>query len=170
VSNPSTIVETWSSHLAFYLSVAGAAVGLGTLWRFPFLAGQYGGGLFVLVFTVACLLISVPLLAAEFMIGRRGGANVPGAAGRVAVAAGLSRNWAAIGAIGTFAAFAIMTYYSVIGGWVLSYVHTYASGAAAGLDRAGLAERFAALLADPLRLTMWHAAFMGATVLVGAVL
>lgn len=161
-------VETWSSNLAFYLSVAGAAVGLGTLWRFPFLAGQHGGGLFVLVFIAACLLIAVPLLTAEFMIGRRGGPNVPAAAGRVAAAGGRSPRWAAIGVLGTVAIFLIMTYYSVIGGWVFSYVEAYATGAASGLDQAGLAERFQALLADPWRLALWHAAFMGATVAISA--
>ncbi|MGQ0430609.1 MAG: sodium-dependent transporter [Gammaproteobacteria bacterium] len=166
--NSGARVETWSSNFAFYLSVAGAAVGLGTLWRFPFLAGQHGGGLFVLVFVIACIVIAVPLLVAEFMIGRRGGPNVPLAAGRVAVASGRSPRWAAIGVLGTLAIVLIMTYYSVIGGWVLSYVTAYASGATAGLDHAGLTARFQALLADPWRLTFWHAAFMGATVLISA--
>ncbi len=163
-----THVETWSSNLAFYLSVAGAAVGLGTLWRFPFLAGQHGGGLFVLVFTIACFLIAIPLLVAEFMIGRRGGPNVPFAAGRVATASGRSSRWAAIGVLGTLAVFLIMTYYSVIGGWVLAYVEAYATGSIAALDQAGIAARFAALLADPWRLAFWHAAFMGATLAISA--
>ncbi|MEX1994170.1 MAG: sodium-dependent transporter [Steroidobacteraceae bacterium] len=161
-------VETWSSNLAFYLSVAGAAVGLGTLWRFPFLAGQYGGGLFVLVFVAACLVIAIPLLTAEFMLGRRGGPNVPLGSGRVAAAVGRSTRWAAIGVLGTLAVFLIMTYYSVIGGWVFSYVQTYASGAAAGLDHEAITARFNALLADPWRLAFWHAAFMGATVVISA--
>ena len=163
-----TRVETWSSNLAFYLSVAGAAVGLGTLWRFPYLAGQHGGGLFVLVFLAACVLIAVPLLVSEFMIGRRGGPNVPLAAGRVAAASGLSTRWSAIGWLGTLAIFLIMTYYSVIGGWVLAYVEAHAAGAASALDQAVLAARFDALLADPWRLAFWHAAFMGATLVISA--
>jgi NSS family neurotransmitter:Na+ symporter len=166
--NAPSRTETWSSDFAFYLSVAGAAIGLGTLWRFPFLVGQHGGGLFVLVFIAACLVIAVPLLVAEFMIGRRGGPNVPLAAGRVAAQSGLTQAWAAIGICGTLAIFLIMTYYSVIGGWVLSYVEAYASGGAAGLDQAGLTERFGALLADPWRLAFWHAVFMGATVAIAA--
>ena len=156
-------IETWSSNLAFYLSIAGAAVGLGTLWRFPFLAGQHGGGLFVLVFVVACLLIAVPLLTAEYLLGRRGGPNVPLGAGRVAKASGLSSRWTAIGVLGTLAIFLIMTYYSVIGGWVLSYVAAYATGEVSGLSHAEITTRFNALLADPWRLTFWHAAFMLAT-------
>jgi NSS family neurotransmitter:Na+ symporter len=161
-------VETWSSNLAFYLSVSGAAIGLGTLWRFPFVAGQYGGGLFVLVFTLACIVIAVPLLVAEFMLGRRGGSNVPSAAGRIATASGRSRCWSAIGWLGTLAIFLIMSYYTVIGGWVFSYVAAYATGAAANLDTAGLVARFEGLLADPWRLAFWHAAFMAATVAISA--
>jgi NSS family neurotransmitter:Na+ symporter len=161
-------VENWSSRFAFYLCVAGAAIGLGTLWRFPFLVGRHGGGLFVLVFVVASLLIAVPLLTAEFLIGRRGGPNVPAGAGRVAVASGRSRWWAAIGVLGTLAICLIMTYYSVIGGWVLSYVEAYAFAGAAKLDQPGLTARFQALLADPWRLTFWHAVFMGATVAISA--
>jgi len=167
VSAPNRI-ETWSSNLAFYLSVAGAAIGLGTLWRFPFLVGQHGGGLFVLVFIAACLFVAIPLLVAEFTIGRRGGPNVPLAAGRLAVASGRSPAWAAVGILGTLAIFLIMTYYSVIGGWVLSYVEAYAFGGAADLDHAGLTARFGALLADPWRLAFWHAVFMGATVAISA--
>jgi NSS family neurotransmitter:Na+ symporter len=161
-----TKAEVWSSHIAFYLSVAGAAVGLGTLWRFPFLAGQYGGGLFLLVFIVVCVVIAVPLLVAEFMLGRRGGENVPAAAGRVAAATGHSPRWSIIGQLGTIAVFLIMTYYSVIGGWVLSYIEAYAIGDVAVLDRAGLGARFAALLANPWRLAFWHALFMGITALI----
>ncbi|MEX2151342.1 MAG: sodium-dependent transporter [Steroidobacteraceae bacterium] len=162
-----TRIETWSSSFAFYLSVAGAAVGLGTLWRFPFLAGKHGGGLFVLVFVMACLLIAIPLLVSEFMIGRRGGPNVPAAAGRIAIASGRSPKWAAIGTLGTLAVFLIMTYYSVIGGWIFAYIETYATGAKS-LDQAGLTARFSALLADPWRLMFWHAAFMAATLVISA--
>ena len=112
------------------------------------------------------MLIAVPLLVAEFMLGRRGGENVPAAAGRVAVAAGRSRRWSVIGQLGTIAIFVIMTYYSVIGGWVLSYVEAYAVGEVATLDHAALTARFAGLLANPWRLAFWHALFMGITALI----
>jgi NSS family neurotransmitter:Na+ symporter len=160
--------ETWSSHLGFYLAVAGAAIGLGTLWRFPFLVGQYGGGLFVLVFAAACVVIATPLLIAEFMLGRRGGSNVPAAAARVAQAAGHSPRWAVIGWLGTLAIFLIMSYYGVIGGWVLEYVKAYALGETEGLDLAALGLRFEALLANPWRLAFWQAVFMAVTVLISS--
>jgi NSS family neurotransmitter:Na+ symporter len=122
LNDKTNAIETWSSQLAFYLSVAGAAVGLGTLWRFPFLVGQYGGGLFVLVFVVVCVLIAVPLLVAGSCSGRRGGETVPPRRARRrrgGVARGAGRS---SGQLGTIAIFVILTYYSVIGGWVLSYV------------------------------------------------
>ncbi len=93
---------------------------------------------------------------------------MPLAAGRVAAASGRSPRWAAIGVLGTLAICLIMTYYSVIGGWVLSYVEAYATGAASQLDHAGLTARFEALLADPWRLMFWHSAFMAATLLISA--
>jgi NSS family neurotransmitter:Na+ symporter len=165
---PSRTAETWSSHLGFYLAVAGAAIGLGTLWRFPFLVGQYGGGLFVLVFAAACVVIATPLLIAEFMLGRRGGSNVPLAPARVAVAAGHSPRWAVIGWLGTLAIFLIMSYYGVIGGWVLEYVTAYALGETRGLDRPALGLRFESLLANPWRLAFWQGVFMAVTVLISS--
>lgn len=161
-------IETWSSRLAFYLAVAGAAVGLGTLWRFPFLAGRHGGGLFLLVFIAACAAIAAPLLVAELMLGRRGGANVPAAPGRVALNSGLSSRWSAIGWLGTLAIVLIMSYTGVVGGWVFSYAEGYARGGLSGLERAALGARFEALLADPWRLALWHTLFIGTTVLISA--
>jgi SNF family Na+-dependent transporter len=89
----------WSSRFAVYLGTAGAAVGLGSIWRFPYLAGTGGGSAFILVFVLACVLIATPLLAAEFALGRRSRRNPPEAAGVVATEAGLSSRWNAIGVL-----------------------------------------------------------------------
>ncbi|NJO13286.1 MAG: sodium-dependent transporter, partial [Gammaproteobacteria bacterium] len=75
-------VPLWSSHLAFYLGAVGGAVGLGSIWRFPYLAGTSGGSAFIFVFVLCCLLIATPLLAAEFMIGRRARDQSAAGAGR----------------------------------------------------------------------------------------
>src|SRR5262245_37823603 len=101
--------ETWSSRVAFYLGVVGAAVGLGSIWRFPYLAGTSGGSAFILVFIAALALIATPLLAAEFIIGRRARSTAATAAGEVASQSGLSRRWNAIGLLGTAAAFFILS-------------------------------------------------------------
>lgn len=155
--------NNWSSRLAFYFVSIGAAVGLGTLWRFPYLAGQYGG-VFILVFIAVCLLITTPILAAEFMLGRGGRGSPPAAVRTVAVDAGVSPRWSATGWLGTVAIVAIMTYYAVIGGWVFAYVRTFVDGGLTGEDAAAVARRFQALLASPMTLALWHFLFLAAAV------
>jgi neurotransmitter:Na+ symporter, NSS family len=155
--------DNWSSKLAFYFVSVGAAVGLGTLWRFPYLAGQYGG-VFILVFIVVCLVITSPILAAEFMLGRGGRGSPPAAARAVAVAAQRSSRWSLTGWLGTLAIVAIMTYYAVIGGWVFAYVGTFATGELTGADAAEIGRRFQGLLAMPWTLALWHLLFLVAAV------
>lgn len=150
----------WSSHVAFYLGAVGGAVGLGSIWRFPYLAGTSGGSAFIFVFVIACLAIAVPLLTAEFVIGRRSRTNPVHAAGVLARSGGLSMRWNVIGRMGTTAAFIIMTYYTLIAGWVLAYTWKVGSGQLVGLDRAGVAQLWGEFLADPLQLGMWHLAFV----------
>ncbi len=159
--------ETWSSRIAFYFVSIGAAVGLGTLWRFPYLAGQHGG-VFIIVFIAACAIITTPILAAEFLLGRRGRGSPPASTRAVAISAGRTPWWAAIGWFGTVAIFVIMTYYSVIGGWVLAYIADFAGGGLRGLDAAGVGDRFTAFLADPRALAFWHMLFMALTVAISA--
>lgn len=150
----------WSSQLAFYLATIGAAVGLGSIWRFPYLVGTQGGSAFILVFVVACVAIAVPMLAAEFLIGRRARLNPMQAAGAVAVAAGRSRWWNAIGVLGTLASFIIISYYTVIAGWVLAYAWKCASGQLQGLSPEQLANEWRGFLADPWQMAAWHLAFL----------
>src|SRR4030088_2142047 len=111
----------WSSTLSVYLCTAGASVGLGSIWRFPYLAGTGGGSAFILIFVLACVLVATPLLAAEFALGRASRLSPPEAAGAVAAAAGLGSWWNAIGVLGTLAAFLIFSYYTVIAAWLLAY-------------------------------------------------
>lgn len=158
----------WSSRLATYLATVGAAVGLGSIWRLPYLVGTSGGSAFVFVFVLACLGIATPLLAAEFALGRRARRSPPDAAGEVAVESGLSRRWNAIGVLGTIAAFLIISYYTVIAGWVLAYTFKVASGALAGLHRPEVAGLWRAFLASPLEVGAWHLAFLALVVLISA--
>lgn len=150
----------WSSRLAFYLGAAGAAVGLGSIWRFPYLAGSSGGSAFILVFVVACLLIATPLLAAEFAIGRAARVSPPLAAGAIAGRAGGSRGWNAIGVMGALSSFVVSSYYMLIAGWVLAYTFKAGAGmlSAAGTD--GVQGIWDGFLADPLEMALWHLAFV----------
>lgn len=150
----------WSSQIAFYLASIGAAVGLGSIWRFPYLVGTQGGSAFILVFAAACLVIAIPLLTAEFLIGRRARRNPMQAAGVVARENGLSSRWNAIGILGTLAAFLIISYYTLIAGWVLGYAWQCAVGAFEGLSRTQVEARWGDFIADPWQIGAWHIAFL----------
>ncbi len=154
-ANPS-----WSSRPAFYLASIGAAVGLGSIWRLPYLVGSSGGSAFIVVFVLACLLIATPLLVAEFAIGRRSQRCPADAAGIVALQSGLARGWNAIGIIGTVAVFAVMSYYTVVAGWVLAYTWKCASGALSGQSREDIASVWQGFLASPLEIGAWHLLFL----------
>lgn len=158
----------WSSQFAFYLCAVGGAVGLGSIWRFPYLVGSSGGSAFIVVFLLACLLIAIPLLTAEFAIGRAARRSPPQAAGVVAQASGLSTRWNAIGVLGTLATFMIMSYYTVIAGWVLAYTWKVGVGALGGLDRPEIAAMWRHFLARPWEVGAWHLAFIALVTFISA--
>ena len=112
----------WSSRAAFILAAIGSAVGLGNLWRFPYVAGENGGGAFVLFYIICVVLIGLPVLIAELFIGRRGGMSAVGSVVKIAKAEGRSSLWSLQSWFGMLGAFIILTFYSVIAGWVLAYV------------------------------------------------
>jgi NSS family neurotransmitter:Na+ symporter len=152
--------QRWTSRASFHLAAIGASVGLGSIWRFPYLAGTYGGSTFVVVFIVACFAFATPLLAAELLIGRKGRSSPPLAAGIVAAEVGSSRSWNVIGVVGTLAAFLITSYYTVIAGWVVAYTWKCASGQLTGLSRSAVPEQFRELLSSPVRVGAWHLTFL----------
>lgn len=150
----------WSSRLAFSLATVGAAVGLGSIWRFPYLVGTHGGSAFVLVFSLACVAVAIPLLTAEFLIGRAARVNPMQAAGVVAAVSGCSSRWGAIGVLGTVATYLIMSYYTIIAGWVLAYAWKCASGALTGLGQGEVEALWRGFIADPRRIGAWHLGFL----------
>lgn len=157
----------WSSRLAFVLAATGSAVGLGNIWKFPYVAGQHGGGSFVLTYLACIALIGLPLLIAEILIGRRGGAAPADSIARLARADHRSPAWRWAGTLGTVTAFLILTFYSVIGGWALSYLWQ-SLGGGLGADTVAIHRNFDELLASPLRLLGWHSLFMLVTAAVVA--
>jgi NSS family neurotransmitter:Na+ symporter len=161
VRSGSSASPVWSSQLAVYLGTIGAAVGLGSIWRFPYLAGTLGGGAFIGLFVLACLVIATPLLIAEYMIGRYSGLAPSDAAGAMAVSLGRSRRWNLIGQLGTAAAFLICSYYTIIAGWVVAYTWKCGVGAFAGLSRTGLQSEWQHFLANPWQLMGWQLSFLG---------
>jgi NSS family neurotransmitter:Na+ symporter len=136
---------TWSTRLTFLLAAIGAAVGLGNIWKFPYLTGTSGGGAFVLVYLVCVIVIALPILIAELMLGRRGRGSPPSAVRNVAQASGAHTGWALVGWLGAGAGFLIVSFYSVIAGWAMAYVLLAADGGLAGADAATATATFAAL-------------------------
>jgi hypothetical protein len=121
--------EQWSSRMAFIFAAVGSAIGLGNIWRFPYMAGENGGGAFVIVYVICVLLIGVPILMAELTLGRRGGMSPVRSLEAVAKESKSSGNWKWIGTGASFAGgLMLLAYYSVIAGWVLAYIIKAGSG------------------------------------------
>jgi len=152
-----------SSRPAFYLVTIGAAVGLGSIWRFPYLAGRYGGGLFVAAFLVACIFIAVPLLVAEFYIGQASRSSPPRAAGDLAARFGMTRSWDAIGIMGSLASFLVFSYYTMIAGWVVAYAVRTASGSLAHLSQNTLSTQFHVFVGSVGVTWAWQLCFIALT-------
>jgi neurotransmitter:Na+ symporter, NSS family len=150
----------WSSKMTFVLAAAGSAVGLGNIWRFSYMVGDSGGAAFVLIYLACVALVGLPILVAEWLIGRRGQENPINAMADLARKNGRLPAWALVGVSGVLAAFLILSFYSVIGGWSLSYTLGSVTGRFTGQDADSVGALFSGLLASPLTLTLWHTAFM----------
>jgi len=147
----------WGSRLGFILAAAGSAVGLGNIWKFPYIAGQNGGGAFVLVYLICIVLVGLPIMIAELMLGRHTRKDAIGAF----IALEHKKSWwQTPGWISVIAAFIISSYYSVVAGWTLDYVYRAILGSFNNQDTAVIEGMFGTLIADGPRQTMWHLLFM----------
>jgi NSS family neurotransmitter:Na+ symporter len=155
--------ETWSGRAGFILAAIGSAVGLGSIWKFPYEVGSNGGSAFVLFYLAGLALVVVPLMFAEFAIGRRGGGDAATSIAAVARDRGAGAGWAWVGLVGIGTGLMILSFYSVIGGWTIAYAVETALDGLAGVEPRAAQARFDALLAAPLRLTGYHALFIGIT-------
>lgn len=158
----------WSSRMVFILAATGSAVGLGNIWKFPYIAGEYGGGAFVLVYLLCIGVIGIPVMMAEVMLGRRGRQSPINTMRTLAREQNAPRAWAFLGWGGVVAGFLILSFYSVVAGWALAYVFKAGAGDFAGVDAASSGAMFKALTDDPAALLAWHAAFMLMTIMVVA--
>ncbi|MDO4625761.1 MAG: sodium-dependent transporter [Pasteurellaceae bacterium] len=128
-SNHQSERQTWSSKLTYIMTVAGATVGFGATWRFPYLVGENGGGAYVLLFCIAMIVIGIPMILVENVIGRRLRVNSIDAFGDKLQDKGISKYWKILGYMGLLGAFGIMAYYMVLGGWVINYMVSLINGA-----------------------------------------
>ncbi len=147
--------QSWNSRFGFLMASVGFAVGLGNIWRFPYVTGENGGSAFVLVYLVCAFGIGVPILMAEIMLGRRGRMTPPSSIAAVAVEGGLSRGWAGVGYLNLLTAFSILIAYGVVAGWVLYYLFQTVSGSMVDITAAASAAQFDALLQDVPTMLLW---------------
>jgi NSS family neurotransmitter:Na+ symporter len=160
--------QAWSSRLGFILSTIGSAVGLGSIWKFPYELGENGGGAFLLFYLVGLLLVVAPLLVAEFVIGRRGRGDAAASIANVAIEAGRSPRWFYIGVLAIVTGFLILSYYVVIGGLTVAYFVRAASGAFAGVAANETSAIFDEIVSSPVSVAAYHAFFMAVTAAVVA--
>lgn len=145
----------WSSRFGFLMAAVGSAVGLGNLWKFPYLAGKNGGGAFVVVYLILVVLLGFTLILAEMSIGRRANQDAFGAYGKI------KKGFGFIGGLGILSGFLILSYYSVVGGWVLKYIVSSFTGV--GADKALFFNEFVGSSVEPI---IYHLIFMGMTALI----
>ncbi|ASF47615.1 sodium-dependent transporter [Methylovulum psychrotolerans] len=153
----------WSSHFAFILAATGSAVGLGNIWKFPYITGENGGGAFVLVYLLCVVLIGAPIMIAETLMGRRGRHNPITTMETLTAEAHADPHWHYLGWMGISAGILILSYYSVIAGWASGYVLKAFTGSFFGADAPAIKQQFADFIGSPIQLAFWHTAFMLAT-------
>ncbi|QHS09420.1 sodium-dependent transporter [Sinimarinibacterium sp. NLF-5-8] len=158
----------WSSTHSFLWVVVGATVSISTLTRVPYLMSQYGGSAFLLTYLLCAILFAVPLMLAEWILGRWSRDDVVAGMGHLAQAAQARRSWKAVGMMALAGAILVLSYYSVMAGWSMAYTFRMAGGAVSGLDVAQSRQLFLDLAQDPERSLSWHTLFMVAVCVVVA--
>ncbi len=158
----------WSSRLAFVLAVAGSAVGLGNIWKFPYTAGDNGGGAFVLIYLVCVVAVGLPIMMAEVLLGRRGRRNPVDTMRILGEEEANTAVWRLVGLMGVGGGFLILSFYSVVAGWALDYIVKGFSGAFNAKSAEEIASMFQTLTGSWVRLGFWHTLFMVMTVWVVA--
>ena len=154
--------------MAFILAVTGSAVGLGNIWKFPYVAGENGGGAFVLVYLLCVFLVGMPVMMSEILIGRRGRRNPVATMALLGQEEASSPNWKWLGVMGVVAGILILSYYSVVAGWTVAYVFKSAAGVFAGATANEVSAQFEGFVGDWRLVGLAHTVFMGLTVFVVA--
>ena len=158
----------WRSRTTFVLALSAAAVGLGNIWRFAYLAGENGGGLFVLTYLGCLFFIAIPIMIAEVIIGSHGRGSPVVAIRWVADRSLLRRGWMLLGLLACAAGLLVLAYYIVVAGWALAYAWYMKSGLFAAASAAVVAEQFGALLDDVLLMVYWQSLFLVVAVTISA--
>lgn len=152
--------EQWTSKLGFILAVAGSAIGLGAIWKFPYIAGTNGGGIFFIIFILFTLFIGAPILIAEFIIGRKTGKDAIRSYKELAPRS----LWSLIGYGGVIASIILLSFYSVVGGWILSYIVRSLTNSLADLGQAQSGALFETIISNPYETVIAQLIFMIITI------
>ena len=156
-----TTSNHWQSTFGFIAAAAGSAVGLGNIWKFPYITGQNGGGTFVLFYLLCIVLLGFPIMIAEVMVGKISQSSPVRAYGRLS---NRSRVWQIVGSIGVITGFVILSYYSVVAGWTLHYLFlSVGQGFPQGNQPQAYADLFTSLYQSVRLNIWWHSVFMGIT-------
>lgn len=150
----------WASRGVFILAATGSAVGLGNIWKFPYITGVYGGGAFVLVYLLCIAIVGIPIMAAEVMLGRKGGLSPIHSMVKVAEQSKVSRRWSLIGYLGVISGFLLLSFYTVVAGWSLYYIYEMATGALQGASAGQATALFQGLKSNPGLSLLCHTLFM----------
>jgi len=156
----------WSSRMTFILAVTGSAIGLGNIWKFPYVAGANGGGAFVLVYLICILVIGFPIMVSEILLGRKGRRNPITSMQLLGIEETGNKHWQIVGFIGLFAGFLILSYYSVIAGWTLHYFTLSISGTFNNLQTEEVNLIFSDLTGSIMTQSIFHTLFMLITVMI----
>jgi NSS family neurotransmitter:Na+ symporter len=168
MGDTSSRMQRWSTHWAFIWATAGAAIGLGNIWKFPYTLGDNGGSAFMLVYLISVFVIGVPLMLAEAVIGKYGRRNAVDSLLNIANENKASRYWQCLGWWGLLALVMILSFYSVVSGWSIAYLWRSAAGYMQGLGNTQVEQMWGNFLADPWEMLLWHTVFMGMTLWVVA--
>lgn len=166
MTNKAPTHNRWSSNFSFVLAATAAAVGLGNIWKFPYIMGENGGGAFVLVYLLFIFMIGVPVLMAEVLIGRRGRASPGYAVRKLAKESKVHSAWQITGWLGMFAGFMILSFYAVIAGWALSYMFKAARGTFTGITEVEIGQVFSGMLGNASELVLFTTLVIVGTVVV----
>ena len=156
----------WSGRLGFVLAAAGSAIGLGNLWKFPYITLENNGGAFVLVYLAAITVIGAPIMAAEILLGRKSQRNTVGAFRLLSTGKPGGAAWTGVGYLGVLTGFVVLSYYSVVAGWTIRYILLAFSGALGELAHhpETLQAFFGDFLGNPWAQIFYHSLFMAATI------
>lgn len=160
MSNNDLARGQWASRFGFIMATVGAAVGLGNIWRFPFAAGENGGGVFVLAYLIFVFLIGLPAMIAELLIGRAGRQNTSDSLTNLAYDSGATPKWGLLGILCAITLIMVLSFYSVVAGWSLAYLFMALKGLFASIDAEYVRAIWQNLLSHPETMIYWHSVFM----------